>query len=81
MAPFVCPIHFTPTRLLLILITSDEAVTVTTQTPPKRVRIVGLTLDYGLLHTVEGGTGQPVDLMSDQNSFDMLAGLIKSKMM
>lgn len=52
------------------------------------VRILGLTLDHGLLRTkrvvmnasgdwIEDGT--VIDLQPNSNSFDMLSGLIKTK--
>lgn len=61
---------------------------------PQRVKIVSITPDHGLLRTVLvdvdrngkevfGGGGsakrQFIDLQPDGNSFDMLAGLIKTK--
>jgi len=69
---------------------------VTTVTPPQRVKIVGITPDYGLLRTIPigrsdsggyGGWGYDgfsqsnlfIDLQPDGNSFDIMAGLIKSK--
>ncbi|KAK7042482.1 BPL/LPL catalytic domain-containing protein [Favolaschia claudopus] len=65
---------------------SDQLVTLTTTNPPQRVRIAGLTLDHGLLRTVperSGGFGgtKPtfIDLQPDGNSFDLMAGMIKSK--
>ena len=70
---------------------SDEIVEVTTVTPPQRVKIVGITPDFGLLRTLPvgrsqyGGYGGPhqlspfIDLQPDGNSFDIMAGLIKSK--
>jgi biotin---protein ligase len=55
-------------------------------TPPKKVRIVGITNDYGLLRTVPERTGWNsedeeafIDLQPDGNSFDIMAGLIKTK--
>lgn len=68
----------------------------TTVTPPQRVKIVGITPDYGLLRTLPigqtdsggyGGRGYGgfhqsstfIDLQPDGNSFDIMAGLIKSK--
>lgn len=63
----------------------------TTVTPPQRVKIVGITPDFGLLRTLpvgqdgSGGCGgfrqsSPfIDLQPDGNSFDIMAGLIKSK--
>ena len=79
--------------------TSNEIVEVTTVTPPQRVKIVGITLDYGLLRTLPIGQSSPggysgqesggygeihqsspfIDLQPDGNSFDIMAGLIKSK--
>ena len=81
------------------LVVSNEVVEVTTVTPPQRVKIVGITPDYGLLRTLPigqsntggyggleyGGYGgfhqsSPfIDLQPDGNSFDIMAGLIKSK--
>ncbi|KZS96912.1 class II aaRS and biotin synthetase [Sistotremastrum niveocremeum HHB9708] len=63
---------------------SDEQVTLTTVTPHKSVRIVGLTPDHGLLRTVTEESmwsAKPsyIDLQPDGNSFDMMAGLIKTK--
>lgn len=83
----------------LIGFLSNEIVEVTTVTPPQRVRIVGITPDYGLLRTLpvgrsdsggDGGWGYGgyggfhqsnpfIDLQPDGNSFDIMAGLIKSK--
>jgi biotin---protein ligase len=54
-------------------------------TPPKAVRITGITSDYGLLRTLPERTGWSsgnegfIDLQPDGNSFDIMAGLIKSK--
>jgi len=78
---------------------SNEIVEVTTVTPPQRVKIVGITPDYGLLRTLPVGRSDPdsyggwghgghdgfhqsstfIDLQPDGNSFDIMAGLIKSK--
>ena len=75
---------------------SNEIVEVTTVTPPQRVKIVGITPDYGLLRTLPIGQSNPgglgyggyggfhqsspfIDLQPDGNSFDIMAGLIKSK--
>ncbi|OJT09986.1 Biotin--protein ligase, partial [Trametes pubescens] len=67
---------------------SDQLVTLTTVTPPRKVRIVGITPEHGLLRTLPerdgwgGGAGQGVeyiDLQPDGNSFDLMAGLIKTK--
>ena len=64
---------------------SDQLVTLTTTTPPKAVRITGITPDYGLLRTVPERTGWSsgeecfIDLQPDGNSFDIMAGMIKSK--
>ncbi|KAI0364526.1 class II aaRS and biotin synthetase [Pilatotrama ljubarskyi] len=66
---------------------SDQLVTLTTVSPPRKVRIVGITPDHGLLRTLPerdgwGGAGQGVefiDLQPDGNSFDLMAGLIKTK--
>ena len=71
----------------------------TTVAPPQRVKIVGITPDYGLLRTLPVGQSDPsgyggwgygghdvfrqtspfIDLQPDGNSFDIMAGLIKSK--
>jgi len=64
---------------------SDQLVTLTTVSPPLPVRIVGITPDHGLLRTVAAKgpskTGvEYIDLQPDGNSFDMLAGLIKTKL-
>jgi biotin--protein ligase len=84
---------------LYSLVVSNEIVEVTTVTPPQRVKIVGITPDYGLLRTLPigqneigsyGGRGYGghggfhqsspfIDLQPDGNSFDIMAGLIKSK--
>jgi len=68
---------------------------VTTVIPPQRVKIVGITPDYGLLRTLPIGRSDPggyggydrfrqsgpfIDLQPDGNSFDIMAGLIKSKL-
>ncbi|KAI0753256.1 hypothetical protein C8Q80DRAFT_1217458 [Daedaleopsis nitida] len=73
---------------------SDQLVTLTTLTPPREVRIVGITPDHGLLRTLPerepafGGMGgggggggglEFIDLQPDGNSFDLMAGLIKTK--
>ncbi|KAG0246276.1 biotin-protein ligase [Mortierella sp. GBAus27b] len=64
---------------------SNALVTLTTMTPHKRVRIKGVTSDYGLLRTVAvNDQGQDVldeeyRLQPDGNSFDMLKGLISLK--
>lgn len=59
--------------------------TLTTFSPPKLVRITGITPDHGLLRTMPERTGWSaeeqgyIDLQPDGNSFDLMAGLIKSK--
>ena len=63
--------------------------TLTTVTPARKVRIVGITPDHGLLRTLPerdsssawgGGVGvEYIDLQPDGNSFDLMAGLIKTK--
>ncbi|KAF9362699.1 biotin holocarboxylase synthetase [Mortierella sp. NVP85] len=64
---------------------SNAFVTLTTMTPHRKVRIQGITLDYGLLRTVavdEQGrdiVGEEYRLQPDGNSFDMLKGLISTK--
>ncbi|KAH0583185.1 Biotin--protein ligase [Termitomyces sp. J132] len=64
---------------------SDQLVTLTTVTPPQQVRIIGITPDHGLLRTMPERTGWSsevsgfIDLQPDGNSFDIMAGLIKSK--
>lgn len=57
--------------------------TLSTVTPPISVRIVGITLDFGLLRTIpdDNFTGGFIDLQPDGNSFDMMAGLIKRKVL
>lgn len=54
----------------------------------EKVRIVGITLDHGLLRTKRVvvnssgdwvDDGQVIDLQPNSNSFDMLSGLIKQK--
>ena len=63
---------------------SDQEVTLTTTTPHTPVRIVGITPEHGLLRTTPvswSGVYQQgfIDLQPDGNSFDMMAGLIKTK--
>ncbi|KAI0634051.1 class II aaRS and biotin synthetase [Trametes polyzona] len=67
---------------------SDQLVTLTTVSPPRKVRIVGITPEYGLLRTTperdaRGGGARGgeeyIDLQPDGNSFDIMAGLIKTK--
>lgn len=60
--------------------------TLTTTTPHRQVRVVGITKDHGLLRTIPelsgtrfGSTVEYVDLQPDGNSFDLMANLIKSK--
>ncbi|KAM5531359.1 hypothetical protein V8D89_014952, partial [Ganoderma adspersum] len=53
---------------------SDQEVTLTTVTPPRKVRIVGITPDHGLLRTAAElgryGNVEYIDLQPDGNSFD-----------
>lgn len=65
---------------------SDQVVTLTTVDPHIRVRIIGITSDYGFLRTMPEGPGHSshrgepfIDLQPDGNSFDIMAGLIKIK--
>lgn len=64
---------------------SDQLVTLTTLSPPRQVRIVGITPDHGLLRTMPerdawtAGGAEYIDLQPDGNSFDLMAGLIKTK--
>ncbi|KAG2365283.1 hypothetical protein BDR07DRAFT_1399413 [Suillus spraguei] len=58
---------------------SDQLVTLTSRTPHRSVRIVGITPDHGLLRTVPMGGGEFIDLQPDGNSFDMMKGLISMK--
>jgi biotin--protein ligase len=64
---------------------SDQVVTLTTVTPPMKVRILGITPNHGLLRTVPETSGwnigekEYVDLQPDGNSFDIMAGMIKAK--
>lgn len=60
---------------------SDQPVTLTTTNPPTKVRICGITPDHGLLRTLpeNAHTLSYIDLQPDGNSFDIMAGLIKSK--
>ena len=67
-------------------INRDQEVTLTTVTPHRKVRIVGITPDHGLLRTLPerdawaGAQGvEYIDLQPDGNSFDLMAGLIKTK--
>lgn len=53
--------------------------------PPIPVRIIGITSDHGLLRTVpiaEEWSAHPsyIDLQPDGNSFDLMSGLIKTKL-
>jgi biotin---protein ligase len=62
----------------------DQLVTLTTTTPPQKVRIAGITADYGLLRTIPERNGRGtdqnfIDLQPDGNSFDMMANMIKTK--
>lgn len=66
----------------------DQLVTLTTSVPHQQVRIMGITPDHGLLRTLPERTGWPsggssdygfIDLQPDGNSFDLMAGMIKSK--
>ena len=60
----------------------DQLVTLTTTTPHTAVRIVGITHDHGLLRTTPdrpGRSSEYIDLLPDGNSFDIMAGLIKTK--
>ncbi len=64
--------------------TSDQIVTLTSTTPHRRVRIVGITSDHGLLRTVPEGGGYAgsqgfIDLQPDGNTFDLMSGLIMMK--
>ena len=69
----------------MVATTRGQVVTLTTVTPPMRVRILGITEDYGLLRTVPEDAGWGVgpdgyvDLQPDGNSFDIMAGMIKTK--
>ncbi|KAF9436348.1 biotin holocarboxylase synthetase [Entomortierella beljakovae] len=71
--------NFNGSEFLLVI------VTLTTISPNKRVRIKGVTPDYGLLRTVavdDQGRDVPSEeyrLQPDGNSFDMLKGLISQK--
>jgi len=68
---------------------SDKRVLLTTTNPHTTVRIVGITADHGLLRTVPERRSDPwtlrrgeieyIDLQPDGNSFDLMAGLIKTK--
>ncbi|KAI0795547.1 hypothetical protein C8Q75DRAFT_456220 [Abortiporus biennis] len=58
---------------------SDQRVTITSVTPHRSVRIVGIT-DHGLLRTLpERGGHEFIDLQPDGNSFDLMSGLIMTK--
>lgn len=65
---------------------SDQLVKLTTVDPPVMVRITRITADYGLLRTVPETRNyhsyrgeEYIDLQPDGNSFDLMAGLIKTK--
>lgn len=66
-----------------MVVRRDQPVTVTTVNPPRKVRIVGITPNHGLLRTMperlEGGKVEYIDLQPNGNSFDLMAGLIKTK--
>ena len=66
-------------RYIQAWIHSDQVITI--EEPERRVRIVGITPDYGLLRTEPVDAGVPgfIDLQPDGNSFDMLANLVKRK--
>ena len=74
---------FSLLRLQLIsCVHSDQAVTITSVTPHRPVRIVRITEDFGLLRTVpeRRNRGEEyIDLQPDGNSFDLMSGLIMSK--
>ena len=62
--------------------------TITTTTPHRQVRLLGITEDHGLLRTIPERSGlgrfgsttvEYVDLRPDGNSFDLMANLIKAK--
>ena len=60
--------------------------TLTTASPARKVRVVGITPDHGLLRTLPERDGwasaqviEYIDLQPDGNSFDLMAGLIKTK--
>ncbi|KAG1880103.1 hypothetical protein F4604DRAFT_1679216 [Suillus subluteus] len=53
----------------------DPFVTLTTRTPHRSVRIVGITPNHWLLRTVTMGGGEFIDLQPDGNSFDMMKGV------
>jgi len=69
----------------LIFLGSDQLIKLATVNPAKYVRIAGITADHGLLRTVPERRGWSsgdegfIDLQPDGNSFDLMAGLIKSK--
>ncbi|KAJ6590965.1 biotin-ligase [Mycena vulgaris] len=65
---------------------SDQLVTLTTSVPHQMVRITGITPDHGLLRTLPERAGRGgssdygfIDLQPDGNSFDLMAGMIKTK--
>ncbi|KAJ7721032.1 class II aaRS and biotin synthetase [Mycena metata] len=64
---------------------SDQLVTLTTSVPHQTVRIMGITPDHGLLRTLPESSGWSgssegfIDLQPDGNSFDLMAGMIKTK--
>lgn len=76
-----------------VYVRSDQLVTLTATQTPTPVRIVGITLDHGLLRTMpERGLSNPyfsssvgkveeeyIDLQPDGNSFDLMSGMIKTK--
>ncbi len=92
MVAHVRPVLHSPRRIsgadgrLWLVLYRDQAVTLTTTSPHRRVRIVGITHDGGLLRTIpeDGGYGHSaeqgyIDLQPDGNTFDLMAGLIMAK--
>jgi biotin--protein ligase len=81
----LCFYLFFPVPILMRSPPSDQVVTLTTVTPPMKVRILEITPNHGLLRTVPETSGwnigekEYVDLQPDGNSFDIMAGMIKAK--
>lgn len=83
LAAYVSAVHPSSSCIFVEIYIRNQLVSLTTIVPHQKVRIQGITPDHGLLRTLPdgmGGLGEGfIDLQPDGNSFDMLAGLIKTK--
>jgi biotin---protein ligase len=77
MHSYVVIIHRFDGLLTFLLKYSHQIVTI--QSTGQKVKITGITTDYGLLRTEPLEGGGTIDLQPDGNSFDMLQNLIKKK--